>query len=136
MKYSVICNKIDDCTLEFIRDGNTVIVARQSCYIYVINPNINIDDCPLINYVGVGQEGLFFRVITDICFNSLCDSYFGDDVKRHVNNGYPVRNNQEEFDKLLKLAKETLETYNEVKAKWAKPENTIQSVKDSCKFDF
>lgn len=120
MKYSVVVNRIDDCTVEIIRNNQSIVLARQSCYVYTINPNIIVSNCPMISYVGVSVETSekFAHVLREICINELCDSYFSCDVKWHLNNGYPVANNREECDKLKQFAVCTFEAYNKYKEKY------------------
>lgn len=109
--HSVVCNCIDDCTVEMIRNGSVAIVSMQNCYVYVINPNVDVDGCPLVAYVGIGNIDLFNKVIGDICRNSYCDSFFESDAERHLKNGYPVKDDIDQRERVEYYAKFTLDTY-------------------------
>lgn len=117
MKNSVIASCIDDCTVEMIRQGTSVVVGVQDKYVYVINPNVKVGDDPLITYVGLGGIDLFNKVIAEICRNSSCDSFFRSNTDCHLKNGYPVSENGETRKRVLYYAKFTLNTYNSAKEK-------------------
>lgn len=86
----LVCSTIDDCTIEMVRDDVTIVVAIHGKDVIVINPDVLIDEHPLVNYVGVCGMDTFNKVIADICRNNSCDSFFGNDPERHMKNGYPV----------------------------------------------
>lgn len=112
MKTTVICSALDDSTVEILRNCDTIVIHIEGTNVVVINPSILIDDCPLVTYCNnYGQMHKFNEIIGDICRNSQCESFFSSDTKKHMTNGYPVKDDKMLKDKITHIAKFTYNTW-------------------------
>lgn len=115
MSHSITCNLIDDCTVEVVRKGTTVIVTKQSPFVMVLNPGVLIDDCPLITYIGLSEYDVFNKVLSDMCMNNNCESYYCFDTAKHMKNGYPIKDEGQ----IAKAKEVAVYVYSEWKKHWS-----------------
>ena len=85
MNNRVVCNTIDDVTIEIIRNGVTVVLHIEDLDVIVINPSVFVDKCPLVTYSEPrGQMFTFNRVLGNTCRNVNCDIFFSSDISKHM----------------------------------------------------
>lgn len=128
--YHVTCTRIDDCTILMHRHGNEIVITRQQHYVLSFNPEVVVNTCPLITYVGKNYSGLFDKIISCICLNDACDSLFINDPSRHMKNVYSL--GDEEKQTVEALARYVYATYDEFKKRM---ENTDSNVSSSQQLD-
>ena len=118
MKYECVVNWVDRFVLEVKRKGDTVLLVYKGCYILVINPDVMVDQCPLITFVAVGNHERFDNVLGEICRNDLCESFFTSKPEKHLMNGFGVRNEPAECEIVTGYANEALSVYLEYRKKY------------------
>lgn len=86
-------------------DKSRVILSIQRPYVLTVNPDVDVDGCPLVAYVSQGDWELYDHVLASICQGDNDEQYFSGLPKDHMRQARDIFEDEESRNRVIKLAK-------------------------------
>ena len=109
----MVVNKIDKWTFEIEKDGTKLVVSLYDGAMLVINPNIVVNQCPLVLQAVVCNSSTFAVMLLNI-LQGEHNNYFTANDSVHMRNVKHADNNEEILDMYTRYAKSVLERYRKL----------------------